>query len=134
MSDYTLRYAMLRDSGNLPRYTLHGGYPCYYVVDGYRAICATCANERLQEHASDSRNFFEHEYKGLLADCEGDPAKLYPFQRDCVNEYSDPLHGFTYADTHLEGVLYCDDCSELIESAYGCAGDDPYCQDDCCSA
>lgn len=76
------------DDGTLASYAWPGGYPIYYICKDSGVLCPKCANSK--------------ECKEALEDCPDDAQWLIV------------AAGINYEDPDL----YCDHCSERIESAY----------------
>lgn len=72
------------------KYAWPGGYPLYYVTKDNGCLCSTCANENMSLTHPENPE-------------DGDSQ----WQIELVN--------INYEDT----TLYCDNCYEFIESAYG---------------
>ena len=81
--------ALLADNDNkFPSYAWPGGYPIFYVCKDNGVLCPTCAN---------------------------DNRKLV----DAAKQDNDPQWDVVAADVNYEDdSLYCDNCSQRIESAY----------------
>ena len=95
MERTTTDFAGYRDStGRLAKYAWPGGYPIYYLAADNGVICADCANNDRSADNLDPDYPDDDQWRIVAAD---------------VN----------YEDNRL----FCDNCSERIESAY-CDDDD----------
>ncbi len=77
------------DDGKLPAYAWPGGCPMYYVVADNGILCPECANEP--------------ESQDTDADCPDD------------DQWRIVAYGVNWEDDSM----YCDNCNERIEPAYG---------------
>ncbi len=79
------------DNGSLPAYVWPGGYPIFYLCADSGILCPTCANKESAVAEADSHADYPDYDQWRIVD----------------------------ADVNWEdSSLYCDNCSERIESAY----------------
>jgi len=94
---------LLQDNGQYSSYAWPGGYPLYYLDSCDNVLCPECVNRQQREYVLD-----------VLS--------------DVCNWAIDPSDDSTYFDcrdlptaadiNYDDNSLYCDACSERIESAY----------------
>lgn len=94
------------DSGELPTYAWPGGYNLYYLDAENSTLCPKCANEQEKDR--------------LIAQIEAeDEGYVWNGNAPGLGTLSAII---AYDVNYEDDDLYCDQCGEHIESAYG----DPY--------